>query len=489
MLKRYTFLLFFFTVLSFEGWSLTYYSQGSVAPHTAGNWNTARGGGGSAPGNFTLGDVFVIQSGHNMTTGATWTISGTGSKVWIEDGGTLTIGHTVTLATATTFQMDNGSNCVVNIAVNLGSTLFQGTESFSSGSTIELKANPSGTSAPGGSGYGNLIINVGSAAANFGWGGNLTAVQGNLTVKATGGGSFRHALVASAGNKSVTVGGNLAVEGGLFYFSSGSSTVNMTVTGNVLLSGGTLDLANSSGAGTLNIGGNLTISGGTVLVNSAVSTVNFNGASSQFTFSSGTLTNTNINWAVNASKSVTLNNDLPVASSRTLTVNGTLDCGTKLVSGAGAFTLSSGGTIKIGHTSGVAGNITVAGTKTYDANATYEFNGSGAQVTSASLPGTITGTFKVNNTSGVTLSQSTTATTVDITSGNLELGSNNLTLTNLSITSPSATKMIIANGGGELRKVFTAPDIFLRLHRWGSGRSPSRANLLHSESCRKCCKS
>ncbi|MBK7866206.1 MAG: hypothetical protein IPJ75_03965 [Ignavibacteriales bacterium] len=122
--------------------------------------------------------------------------------------------------------------------------------------------------------------------------------------------------------------------------------------------------------------------------------------------------------------------------------------------------MASGGTLKIGDASGLAGNITVSGTKTYNANATYEFNGSAPQVTSASLPGTITGTFKVNNSSGVTLSQSTTATTVDITSGNLDLGSNNLTLTNLSISSPSATKMIIANGGGELRKVFTAPDLF-----------------------------
>ncbi|MCA0387378.1 MAG: T9SS type A sorting domain-containing protein [Bacteroidetes bacterium] len=467
MFRHITLLLFITSLLAFEGWTATYYSQGSVAPNTLANWKSTRDGLGSptTPGNFTSGDVFVIQNGHNMTTSNTWTISGTNSKLWIEDGGTLTIGHTVTLAAATTFQMDNGSNCVVNIAVNLGSTLFQGTESFSSGSTIELKANPSGTSAPGGSGYGNLIINVGSAAASFGWGGNLTAVQGNLTVKATGGGSFRHALVASAGNKSVTVGGNLAVEGGLFYFSSGSSTVDMAVTGNVLLSGGTLDLANSTGAGTLNIGGNLTISGGTLLANSTVSTINFNGASSQFTFSSGTLTNTRINWAVNTSKSLTLNNNLPIATSRTLTVNGTLDCGTDTVTGAGAFSLASGATLKIGSPDGISnvpstGNIQVTGTRTYNFGGIYEYSGVSAQVTGPSLPTNISGTLKINNSSGVTLSQSTTATTVDMTLGNLDLGSNNLTLTSLSITSPSATKMIIASGGGELRKVFTAPDIF-----------------------------
>ncbi|MBN8546470.1 MAG: T9SS type A sorting domain-containing protein [Ignavibacteria bacterium] len=434
MFKHITLLLFITALLAFDGWAATYYSQGSVAPNTLANWKSTRDGSGSptTPGSFTAGDIFVIQNGHSMTTSGTWSISGTNSKLWIENGGILTIVHTVTLATATTFQMDNGSSCVVNVALALATTLFQGTESFSSNSTIEIKVNPSGTTAPGGSGYGNLIINVASGS-NFGWGGTLTTVQGNLTIKATGGGAIRHALVASAANKSVTVGGNLVVEGGAFYFSSGSSTVDMTVTGNVLISGGTLDLANSTGAGTLNISGNLTISGGTLLANSTVSTINFNGVSSQFTFSSGTLTNTRINWAVNTSKSLTLNNSLPVATSRSLTVNGTLDCGTDTVIGAGSFTLASGATLKIGSPDGISnavstGNIQVSGTRTYNFGGIYEYNGGSAQVTGPSLPATISGTLKINNSFGVTATNGVTVSGIlDLSSGFFNLNDKSFT--------------------------------------------------------------
>ena len=53
------------------------------------SWNSNRGGGGSTPANFTGGDVFVIQNGHNMTTSANWAVSGTGAKVQIKNGGSL----------------------------------------------------------------------------------------------------------------------------------------------------------------------------------------------------------------------------------------------------------------------------------------------------------------------------------------------------------------------------------------------------------------
>ena len=116
----------------------TYFSQGSLAPNLTSSWNTSRVGGGSSPSNFTSGDVFVIQNGHNMTTSATWSISGTGSKLQIENGGTLTATSAITVASATTFQIDSGGTYVHDNTTAYGGSVFQGTESFDAASTVIL---------------------------------------------------------------------------------------------------------------------------------------------------------------------------------------------------------------------------------------------------------------------------------------------------------------------------------------------------------------
>ena len=67
----------------------TFYSQGSLDPAQPSSWNSVREGGGSDPADFTSGDVFVIQDAHSMTVSATWAISGAGSGLQIESGGTL----------------------------------------------------------------------------------------------------------------------------------------------------------------------------------------------------------------------------------------------------------------------------------------------------------------------------------------------------------------------------------------------------------------
>src|SRR6266566_1271651 len=67
----------------------TYYSTNSTAPNLTTSWNTNRNGTGSSPANFTSGDIFIIQSGHYLTTTNTWTISGTAAKLIIETSATL----------------------------------------------------------------------------------------------------------------------------------------------------------------------------------------------------------------------------------------------------------------------------------------------------------------------------------------------------------------------------------------------------------------
>jgi len=430
-------------------WGATYYSQGSVTPNTLTNWNTVRAGGGSSPANFTAGDIFVIQNTHTMTTTANWSISGTGSRLWIENGGTLQANDTVTLATATTFQMDGGGTYIQNVAMPMGSRIFQGTESFASSSTIEIRIMPTGTSAPSSPGWGNVTINQTTGSTALGWGGSLATIQGNLTILGTGTGTTRHAFTAT-GAITVSIGGNFTVTGGNFWLSSGTGTCTVNLTGNFIVNGGTLDIANSSGVGTINVGGNTTISSGTLTEGGTTTTskISFNKAGTQtYTKSGGTISNT-------------VNFDIASGS--------TLDMGTNVLDGSGGtFTLSSGATLGIGSTAGItssgaSGNIQVSGTRTFATDANYTYNSSSAQNTGNGLPSTVNN-VTIDNSSGVTLDGSTTINgALTLTSGNLTLGSNNLTL-GASATvsgSPSASNMIVATGSGELRKTFAGTGSF-----------------------------
>lgn len=368
-------LLFAFLALGGKSWALTYYSQGSLAPSTIANWNTVRLGGGTSPANFTAGDTFVIQNGHNMTTSAVWSISGTGSKLQIESGGTLTATFAVTLATVTTFQIDNGGSYVHSSgAGSMTTTIFQGTESFGATSNFTYTTLASVWVAPASPGYGNLTINAPSNAASSGCGGVLTQVQGNLTITNMGNaGGLRLALVAAAGNSTLNVGGNLILNGanGNFYLSSGNSSAVVNVTGDVIVSAGKLDLSSAAtgGAGTLNIGGNFNQTGGTVLATSSnASTINFTGSGKTFTQSAGTLTTTNMNWTVASAASLTLNNALTIATGKTLTVaaTGLLATNAKLTS-TGTTTIN--GTFQLNQGSWATGSNFV-----YDAAGTLAFN-------------------------------------------------------------------------------------------------------------------
>src|SRR5947209_2365729 len=150
----------------------TYYSQSSSSPNVTTNWNSIRTGGGSTPANFTAGDVFVIQSGHNMGTTVAWTVSGSGNKIQIESGGTLTANNIVA---TTTFQVDNGGTYVHNAASGSsngttadipGST----TRTLGASSTIEFQKWANGGTAPvalPSLSWGNLTINVASLGGDW----------------------------------------------------------------------------------------------------------------------------------------------------------------------------------------------------------------------------------------------------------------------------------------------------------------------------------
>ena len=238
-----------------------YCSKASLPPELVTSWSTQRDGLGLPPTNFTDGDTFVIQNTHNMATAAAWSVSGTNSKVQIENGGTLTANNAVTLASASTFQIDNGGTYVQNVAMAMGSNILQGTEVFGASSNFIVQVTPTGTSTPSSPGYGNLTFNITTGAANFGWGATITNVQGNFTIQSTGSAATVEQRMTASGNLTMNVGGNLSI------------------------SGGTLVLSSGAGVPTVNLGGSYNQTGGTFTsTGSGIATVNFTGGTSFVNF-------------------------------------------------------------------------------------------------------------------------------------------------------------------------------------------------------------
>lgn len=359
----------------------TYYSKGSLPPDLTTSWNSNRDGtSGNPPSNFTSRAIFVIQNAHNMTTTNTWSISGSGSKLQIENGGTLTGTYAVTLSSATTFQIDNGGTYIHNNSAAV--SIFSGTESFSENSTVEIKnwVNAS-TPIPAIDGsWGNLIITYNPGSA-WNQSGNIINIAGNFTIDNSSPNGF--IFVGNAGI-TLTINGDLNINSGLLTISNAGATANTFI---------------------LNIGGSYNQTGGTFTPNvntSSTLKINLTGSNKTFTQSIGTLTNAQINWTINSGASTKLNSNLSIASCRTFTVNGSLDCGTNSVSGAGSFILSDGATLKTANTGGINGSI-ASTTKTFSTTANYVFSCSTVQVTGASLPATVNN-FTVDNEAGVKLS-------------------------------------------------------------------------------------
>lgn len=380
----------------------TYYSQGSGDPNTLSNWDTNTGGGGTAPASFSSSsDVFVIQSGHTMTTTGTWSLSGSSMKLQIESGGVLQADHTVDLTPSSTFQIDNNGTYNHNFT---GNEIFDGTESFGASSTVEIQSRPSSTLDQG-IGFGNLTFNF------------------------TSGGSLR---VDNADNETFTVSGNLSIQntGGSsneIRFASGSGdNVTVAVAGNFSMTGGRLDFYSASGGtnGIIQVGGNFSLTQGT-WDNAGTDNLEVQftgGASSDVTFQLSndvTITGSSIDdcdWTVATGKNVTLLSNLEVGAGEVCTVNGRLNCSTYTVTDGGSsstFTLAAAGTLGIGsadgiESSGTGGNIETD-TRNYNVAATYVYNGSAAQITGNGLydeSNALTGVVQISNTSAaVTLTE------------------------------------------------------------------------------------
>ena len=154
-------------------------------------------------------------------------------------------------------------------------------------------------------------------------------------------------------------------------------------------------------------------------MNSGANFFKFNGSTTSVA-GSGTTTFAN-GFTITNGTAVTLFQNVAVSGGAT-TNNGTLNCGTSIISGAGSFTNTSGATLGIGDpngitSSGASGNIQVSGTRWFQAtSANYTYNGTVAQATGSAMPATASG-LTINNNVGLTLSASETITNLTLTSG------------------------------------------------------------------------
>ncbi|GEM_PF-3324197 len=448
MPKSFFTLILLFMVM--PAWGASYYSQGSLAPDLISSWNTERGGGGSTPPDFTGGDIFVVQGGDTMTTSAAWGLSGPGSRLQIEDGGILVSTFAVTLASATIFQIDSGGLYRHSNTAAYGSTIFQGTESFSSGSTVEI--NNSNTTGPSGVAFGNLVIDfTADPGGSINCAGGVTTVNGDLVVQSTSTREFR-----LSGNTAYTLalGGDLAISGGTLNAASGSNTgVNYRINcaGSYQQTGGTFKHGNANSP----LDFRFTCSGGS------------------FGWSGGTLDSTNINWTVEAGASLAMDTSWPVAASRSLNVAGDLSCGASLVTGSGSFRLDSGATLGIGSPEGICvadtfGNIRVSGARSFSTGASYRYGGAGNQLSGDGLPDTVDNLTVATSDTMFLYKYCMVSGTINLTGGVFVPGGNNI----LGISRP------LAGSTSNFR-----PDPAAILYVWGTAPGivlPATVDSLHS---------
>jgi len=217
-------------------------------------------------------------------------------------------------------------------------------------------------------------------------------------------------------------GGTINVSGTFTLASTGSAELRLGTNSNGTINtvnyeqtGGTLNCAAGDGNGTINISGNFNQTGGTINESSSGSgSIVFNGSNQTFTKTGGTISNT-INFTVNSSS--------------------TLDVGTSVITGTGAFTLTSGATLITANPDGIftpddKGSIQTT-TKNFDSAANYEFQGASTGVFTTTPLGTTINNLTINRTGGdVSLAQTLTVSgTTTLTAGRLNLNGFTLTFT------------------------------------------------------------
>lgn len=387
-------------------------------------------------------DYFQSKTTGIWSDNTTWQSSGTGNAPWMDAtsaptssaaGVTIISGHTVTVNATSTIPattVATGATLKATAQITLGTTLtVNGTyEHAMNGGNIPISVwnNESLLLIDGITGsiptgidqdFYNFTWNCTSQSADIGgiWS-DARHIKGNVTITGTGTKYLRLMSMTAGVTKTLTIDGNLVLNGGLLT-SNGSSAAGASVInigGNLSVgTGSTLLFNNGSGASpcTINLTGNFLINGGTLSSKSASDNVTIN-------FIGGVQTYTNTG---------TFNTSL---SATTINVNGgsTLDIASQTIGGLLIFNLKSNAKLKTSHVNGVSGNFTTSGTKTFNPNSSFEFYGTETNaVTGANMPQSVKD-VTITNSNGVSLSNDLTITGSLVTNSTVKLNSKILTI-------------------------------------------------------------
>lgn len=287
-------------------WPSTVAGNATWERYTSGSWTA------SAKPAANTTDILYIR--HTVTSNAAFSAAAPGTNMVVESGGNFQAGHNSTFGSLTvktgglfsvnipgvtvhatgTVSVETGGTLVLNSAtLDAGDGLWDGTENFQNGSTVEIQnwdwdnsasgvnrlvINPSQIT-PNADGYlfGNLYFNA-LPTENFtviysvpSPSTPLKLTQNDLTVNNQAAAGITVQLVNTAQN--VEIGGSVKVPAGDFRFGAvTSSYVTHLVKGNVEMTGGSINLCptNASTNGVIvNLEGNLQIDGGSFMCTDA----------------------------------------------------------------------------------------------------------------------------------------------------------------------------------------------------------------------------
>lgn len=128
---------------------ITFYSKdGASDPADPTSWNDANDGSGTdaVAGDFDGGNIFIIQSGHSMSTVTDWTLTNSSTLI-IDAFGSLTANNPVNLSGDGIFQINDGGSYIHNHTGSTGASIFNATtidlqgDSGNGGSYFEISAN------------------------------------------------------------------------------------------------------------------------------------------------------------------------------------------------------------------------------------------------------------------------------------------------------------------------------------------------------------
>jgi len=396
---------------------------------------------------ISLSSSVTVQSGFNFTVDTSTTLiiaSGLDTLTGtVENRGTISAVDPITFGSTGTYRhARNGGSIPV--------------ATWATGSTCEVTGATS--SAPGNraQNFYNFTWNCPGQSTNLNVGWQIgTSIGGTLTVTSS---NWNHASTSSPANQFRLFGGagsctinNIVVNGyNAVLTPQGSAYVDtVNVTGNITLSkGGMLSLANSGSALT-----DFYVHGSFTVVDSAYIGKSSSSNASRFIFSGQDKSYTTPSTGVTYFS----------APNFVVTTGSSLDLGASIVGGDGSFRVDSGAVLGSGHPAGLTGNVTCTGVNgggnSFSKLGVYAFNGSTAQVTGSLLPDSVSGLI-IDNTSGVTLSDTLMAGDVTFTNGKLILGANVLVADTINGINSSRYVVTDAAGSLTLKSVGSATVLF-----------------------------